>query len=472
MLKRLFSDTLIYTVPAIFSRSISFLLLPIYTRILSTSDYGLFDLIMIFGGLVNLTIPLEITQGIARFYADEKDDLKQKQLTASAFLFTVFCYCLFAVVCLLFSSSFSTLLFKENNQEAIFRIGIFYVCVNGLIYFIQNQLRWELRSKQHSILSVFISLFTAIGSVLLGYFLNWKLAGVILGTALANLLGLFYGVSSLRKSLNARINLNLLAQMLKFSAPLVPAGITVFISTYIDRIMINYFLSLNEVGIYSLGFRMASAVGLIMLGFQKALTPLIYSHYSEDDTPRQLAFIFRYFTAVSLLFFLAMAIFSKEILWLVTEPDYYPAASVIVFLVPAILFSNMYIFAPGISIAKKSYLIFYINLFGAVINVLLNWFFIPEFGFIGAAIATLMGHVCVFFAYVLWSQRFYRIPYDWSVIATCTGVALVVCTLGMTINLGLIWSIPLKGFLLLIALAFFVWVKLIQIDEIYRLVNR
>ena len=83
MLKRLFSDTLIYTVPAILSRSISFLLLPIYTRILSTSDYGIFDLIMVFGGFVNLTIPLEITQGIARFYADEKDELKQRQLTAS-----------------------------------------------------------------------------------------------------------------------------------------------------------------------------------------------------------------------------------------------------------------------------------------------------------------------------------------------------------------------------------------------------
>ena len=234
MLKKLFSDIYIYTLPTILSRGVSFLILPIYTRILSTSDYGILDLIMVFGNLVNLTVSLVISQGIARFYPDD-----------------------------------------------------------GLVYFLQSQLRWEFRSKQYAILSIVVSFSIAIGSVFLGYFLNWKLHGVLLGMLIAHLIGYIYGIIVLRESIDLRVDLDSLSQMLRFSIPLVPAGIAVFISTYVDRMMINHFLSLDEVGIYSIGIRLASITTLIIIGFQRALTPLIYSHYSEEDTPRHLALIFR-----------------------------------------------------------------------------------------------------------------------------------------------------------------------------------
>ena len=158
--------------------------------------------------------------------------------------------------------------------------------------------------------------------------------------------------------------------------------------------MINYYLSLEEVGLYGIGYRLASVSTLVLVGFQMALTPLVYKHYHEPETPHQLATIFRTFLAIAVVIFLILSLFADVALWILTTPAYYAASQVVVFLVPAILLSQMYIFAPGIGIAKKTHLFVWINAGGAILNIFFNWMLIPRVGYVGAGIATLMG-VCM-----------------------------------------------------------------------------
>ena len=75
---------------------------------------------------------------------------------------------------------------------------------------------------------------------------------------------------------------------------------------------------------------------------------------------------------------------------LLTTEAFYGGGIVVAYLVPAILLGNMYIFAPGISIAKKTKFIAYINVTGAALNIILNYFLIPKFGIVGAGTATLL----------------------------------------------------------------------------------
>jgi len=201
---------------------------------------------------------------------------------------------------------------------------------------------------------------------------------------------------------------------------------------YIDRIMINHFLSLSDVGLYGMAFRLAGVAGLVMVGFRGALTPLIYKHYKEVGTPKQLALIFRIFIAAALIAFLFLSLFSKEILALLTTESYYAAAPLVTILVPAVLLSNMYIFAPGIGIAKKTHFIVWINVAGAMLNIGLNWLFIPLWGLNGAAFATLLGYSCVFSAYMLFSQHYYFVPHNWKVLLA-----------GLVCILILAWGAPL-----------------------------
>ena len=68
MLRKLFNDSVIYTIPIFVSKSIGVLIIPIYTRILSVSEYGNLDLLLVIANLVNLVVAFEISQGVARFY--------------------------------------------------------------------------------------------------------------------------------------------------------------------------------------------------------------------------------------------------------------------------------------------------------------------------------------------------------------------------------------------------------------------
>ena len=449
MIRAFFRDSLIYTVPTLLSRGLLIFLVPLYTRVLSPIDYGAFDMLMVFGSLANLTIALEVSQGVARFYTAEEDQWKKVQYASTAFWFTLFCYTLFLIATILLAPLLSMFIIGRADLDTIFRLGMVYIWANGIFYLVQNQFRWELRSKQYAISSVLVTLTTASLAVTLTYCLRWGLFGVLLGMLGGALAGCFYGIFCLRSSFRRVFNKECLKEMLLFSAPLVPSGIAVFISHYIDRLMINHFLSLGDLGLYGIGFRLSSIVGLVMVGFQGALTPLIYTNYKLSDTPREIAVIFRAFLFFALMIFFGLAGFADEILRLLTTPDYYSAAGVVIFLVPAILMSNMYIFAPGIGIAKKTHLTLWINVGGAIANTCFNYFLIPLFGIQGAGAATLLGYVFVFSAYMHFSQKFYPVAHDWFVLGKATVAAVVCIIVARSLPFGMLPNLLLKVALIL-----------------------
>ena len=89
MIRPLFRDSVIYTVPTVISQGLAFFLIPLYTRVLSPADYGTLDMLMVSGNFVRLTVALEVSQGVARYYLDEKDHNRQVLYASTAFWFTL-----------------------------------------------------------------------------------------------------------------------------------------------------------------------------------------------------------------------------------------------------------------------------------------------------------------------------------------------------------------------------------------------
>ena len=423
MLKSFFKDSAIYTLPTLVSRGLSLILTPLYTRVLVPADYGSLDLFLVFASIVNLTIALEVSQGVARFFAAENNQDRKIAYASSAFWFTVSCYSVFAIL-MLFSSSYSAkFIMGKEGLARVFQVGVIYIWCNGVFHLVQNQFRWELRSKQYAIVSLLMALITAAVSIFLAYFHNWGLLGLLSGMVAGSLAATALGLWWLRNSFQFRFDFSSLKEMLAFSTPLVFSGIAVWVSMYIDRIMINHLLSIEDVGLYGIGHRLASIAGLAVVGFQSALTPLVFARYQNPDTPRQLEQIFRLFLTFSLIVFLGLTFFAHDILILMTTPAFYGGSVVVIFLVPAILLSNMYIFSPGISIAKKTYLIVWINVGGGLLNLILNYLFIFRMGLMGAGMATMLSYFVVFCAYTIIGQRFYFIPHNWLKIFTAVALA-------------------------------------------------
>src|SRR5262249_49435637 len=151
------------------------------------------------------------------------------------------------------------------GMESAFQIGMVYIWLNGIFYLVQNQFRWELRSTAYAVVALLMTLVTAVVAVTLAYGLSFGLVGILYGSATGAFVGCLAGLWRLRTSIRFRFASHSLREMLRFSVPLVPSGIAVFVSLYVDRLMINHFLSLDDVGLYGIGFRVASTVGLLMV---------------------------------------------------------------------------------------------------------------------------------------------------------------------------------------------------------------
>jgi len=425
-------------------------------------------LLTVFAGIINLTIALEVSQGVARFSAGEQDPERKVAYASTAFWFTLACYSFFAVPMLVLADSIAGWIMGQPGLETAFRLGIIHIWINGLYYLIQNQFRWELRSKEFAVISLLVPFITAAFSVWLAYWLRWGLEGLLIGMVIGSLLGLVAGVWRLRGSVRFQFDVIRLREMLAFSTPLVFSSVAVWVSFYIDRIMIKHFLTIEELGLYGIGYRLASVAGLVMVGFQGALTPLVYTHYREADTPLQLARIFRIFLVFALLAFLGLSLFANEILHIMTTPTFYGGADVVVYLIPAFFLAKMYIFAPGIGLSKRVHYLIWINSGGALLNIALNSALIPIMGITGAALATMLNYLSVFTAHMVLSQRLYHVPHQWRSILAAL---IVACALAWSVpKLPLLdserWGLNLVSLLAFFAIA--MTLGLVRIDELQK----
>ena len=456
MLASFFKDGAVYGLIKVVTSSSALLLLPLYTRTLTLEEYGTLDFLTISANLLYIIISLEIAQGFARCFCDSASSAEDKIRYASTTLwFTLTVYSLFLVIAFFFSAELSDYVFDSSKHEDVIQVAALAIWGQGIFSLVQNQLRYELRPKHYAIASLgFTLMLVAMVLVLLLVF-HLGVAGVFLAQLSGSLTGLALGVYFARKSYQYVFDWEKCKEMLRFSLPLVFSSVGVFFALYLDRIAIKSLMSMESLGVYAVGYRVATVVSLALVGFQMALTPLIYKNYQNESAPKDIEQIFRCFLALICPLILIATLFADDILALVATPVYADAYQVIFPLAMAFLLSNVYLFAPGVWIAKKTGWISGINVVVAGVNIALNFTLIPLLGIVGAAIATCLSALVGLFCYVLLGQSLYKIPYRWTpivlsfTILLLIGAPTMVVTEFWTLQPSL-WAFVVKLFVLIV----------------------
>jgi O-antigen/teichoic acid export membrane protein len=423
----------------------------LYTRVLSPADFGALDLFLAFVALAHLTVALEVGQGVARYVGGLAASDRRAVYASSALWFSVACYLLACGVLLLSPASVAERVMGAPGLSVAFRLGVVFVFVSGIATLVLQQFRWELRSREFALTSAAQAVITASVGFLLTYVLRLGIVGLIGGMLAGSVSSLVLGLWRLRGSFRLVVESAALLEMLRFSTPLVLSGIAVWVSLYADRLMIERMLSVESVGVYGIGYRIASVSGLLTIGAQSALTPLVYANERSPETPVQIARIFGWFLPLAATSCVALTLFAPELTALLATAAFDRAAGVIALLVPAVLLSNMYVFAPGIALAKRTRLVVWITVSGGVLNVLLNALLIPSAGILGAATATLVSSGAVLTVYIILGQRFYPIPHRWGWIGTLVLMTATFLYFGTARD----WGTSLSGTSRLLALTAF-----------------
>ena len=472
MFKQFLKDSLIYGFAGVLTRGISILLVPLYTRLLSPTSYGMVDILNVFGTVIGVTVALEISQAIARFYPASKDADARLGYSSTALWFTVGAYLVFLVACMLTAPTLSRSLLDSPDYSGIIRIAVLAIAASGVFRFVLGQLRWALRPALYSVVSVVSAITILLAAVLFVLVLRMGVRGVFYAMLAGNLVGAALALVLEREMYRLRFDWHRCREMLGYSLPLVPSSVGVFVSLYIDRIAIKELMSLGDLGVFGVGYRVASIVGFLMLGCQTALMPLIYTYYEREETRAHLARIFRYFVAFALLICLSLALFARDILGIFTTPAYYGAATVIPLLAPAVLLAGMSIFAPGLAIEKRTITIAAISFSVAALNTALNFSLIPILGIRGAALSTLLSAALGFTAYMMLSQRLYHVPHQWRLLGLASISTLVVGVLANGFAFGFWWGFLLRSTALAAIAFLFVQLGLISGNDIRRGLQR
>ena len=411
-LLRLLKDSLIYSLSGFTGSFISIFLIPIYTRIFSPDQYGIIDLITTANSFITLFLIMGLDSGVARYYIDSESD-EDKKLTASTGLFYSIFSSLFVILILIsLSRGFSAILLGKSVSSIFLTVALAVIPFNVLSSYCLNMMKWRFQPSLYAA--------TSIGQLLLQVSLTIYLVVLrrigILGIYIAQLVTTFiFSVIRFfltKSSYSLVFSFKRLKELVYYGAPLVPVSLSFYIMTYSDRYFLRSFSGLDEVGLYGIGYRLASLMGLLVMGFQHALGPFVLSTYKDTSAKETFSKIYDYAVIVICFAVLTLSQFSREILQVFTTPKYFGAYVVVPLIAASIVTRTLgSYFAFGIGIAKKNIHRAWGTGVAALINIALNLVLIPHFGMMGAATATTVSFLVLGIILMRISKRYYHIEH-------------------------------------------------------------
>lgn len=434
MIRQFFKDSFTYGLAGILSRGIQILLIPIYTRVFAPQEYGIIDWLTVIAALINLTVALEISQGVARYISEADTKYDKSAYASTSVLFTLAAYGLFAILCISFSSELALAVIGSEEYTYVIIAAVAAIALNGVYVLLQDLLRWQFKPFEYAVTSIVFSITAASVSIYLVLVPKLGISGIYYGQIAGAIVGMALSWFYSRDIFTLKFDRKRCKTMLVYSIPLVPSSMAVFANLYIDRIAIKEISGLSDLGIYGVGFRFASIMSLLLMGFQATITPLIFKNHKNPETPDNIARIFLYYLAITGSLIIFLSLFSSELLRVFATSEYYIAWSVIPVLAVALLVANSYIFSPGLFLAKKTKTIAFITVLCAIANFALNIVLIPVLGILGAAIASLLSATLLFALYISNSQKLYRVPYNWRKLGVFIAMAVIAVVVGYLIN--------------------------------------
>ena len=390
--KRLLSNTAILGAGTFASKVLVLLLMPFYTSILSTAEFGTADLI---SQTANLLIPLAavgICDGIFRFTLDSAEDKRTILSTGIAILLGGS-----ALMC-----GAAQLLHLFGALSSYVWLIILYVIAANLHLAFANFIRAEGRNLLFAVQGIVNTVLTVGLNILFLVAFDMSSVGYVLSVVVADLalsVGLFF-VAGIYKNISLKaIDKRVASDMLKFSIPYIPTTIMWLITSVSDRYIVTAYRSVAENGLYAAAYKLPTLLSLVSGVFIEAW------HFSAvkdaSDSERSSFFGQVYDNFMGFMFFCGACIIAgaKIFTRILLADSYFDSWRYVPILVIATVFSTLVSFLGSVYfLKKKSALSMLTAMAGAVTNIVLNLLLIPKWGAIGAAVATL---VCYLLVYII-----------------------------------------------------------------------
>ena len=398
---------------------IGIFLLPFYTRALTPEDYGILSSLSTFTLLFCAVIDIGLDSATSYYYLTRKNEKEKGQILFTLLILRLLTF-VPALLLSLFSTQISTALFGSTAYSWV----VFISCLTIPFSFLLSEQTYVYRYLRQPMKYNYVTIVQSVISIGLGVSLVVIMKYGIIGARLATLISTafilpFTFITFTYKQYVYKFSIHWAKKLIKFGYPLIGAAIATWIFQSSDRFFLLHYSDLKEIGWYSIGQTFSQPLLLLNTAVQMSFGVLFFKIYGQDPDPAKLNSKKMAIDSINLYMVAAitisvfLSVFSLELLSIVTTKEYLKGALAIPFLCFSMVCSQAYqTMGPGITLKEKNYHYTWITVATAILNIVLNFIFIPSMGFVGAALATVIS----FFAYWMIkfhiSQKYFRIDYQ------------------------------------------------------------
>ncbi|NDP28790.1 MAG: oligosaccharide flippase family protein [Flavobacterium sp.] len=415
-IKELFNHGLIYGLTSSLQNILGFVLLPILTVYYTPAEFGIYSIILLASALASAIFYFGASSALGRFYFDEDSDEYRKSIVSSAVIITIVGACILILLSVLLGKYLSVLLFDST----LYYLHIILAFSGASFGFLLNTMTLLLRYEKKSGLFMKVTLVGVginfgITYVLLTVF-HFGILAPLYGSLMSMCLSFIFLFGIKLPDLTLKLRSSHLRKIVLFGIQFSVSGLLFYLLDYVDRLIIKDLLPMADVGIYSLGSRIAVVINvLLIVPFSLIWAPIRMQYAANTNNQEFTVKVFSYLAIIGFTLVSMSILFGDDLMSLVfVNSKYAGAAKVFPLIMLALLFygfQNIVDF--GIYLHKKIYFYTVISLIGIAFNVVMNYWLIPYFGYMASAYVTFFTYFITTALIYLVSSRYHKMKLEW-----------------------------------------------------------
>ena len=428
-LRRLASTGAAYTAASIISKLIAVALLPLYTRFLTPADYGAAEVMFAAVVAISIVIRLGVIEALLRFYY--KTDEVPERVVSTSFASLFWAGTAAALVLMPFAGQISELLLGTPDAE-LARVAIAGLWVLTLSEYLLTLFRLDERARAFFVVTMLSVALTIPVTIVLVVPLDLGAIGLLLGsygTGAVIVLGL---IAYHHRRLSLLLDVSLFRRMMRFGLPTMPAELSLYSMSFVDRIIIARSLGLAEAGLYALAIKVSQAVNVLVRGFQLAFPPLAYSITDDDEARRAYSAVVTWFVVIMAGVVTAIWLTAPWIVRIFAAPEYFDAQEAVGPVAAGTALYALYmVLLVVLGRTGRTEFNFPATLAGVGTNIGLNLLLVPIWGIVGAGVSLIASYAVVLVLMYIFTQRLFPVPYEWIRLLKVIGSAAAMIAIGL-----------------------------------------
>ncbi|HCA43234.1 MAG TPA: hypothetical protein DEP28_08285 [Bacteroidetes bacterium] len=410
-IKSLSKDTLIYGTGTMVARFLNFLLVPFYTNFIPPAEYGVISNIFAYIAILNVFFSLGLESGFFRFSAFLEVGDKKENFSIPFFTVAINSLLLSSLIFFvpgLFAPIFSV---TEANYDLI-KYTALILFFDAIVLVPFANLRLNKKPVKFSVIKIINIVVNVLMNILLIVVFKFGIEAILISNLVASVITFIVLLPDIIPNIKLKFNRKLFDELIKFSLPYIPAGISANIIQVINRPLMLYLTDESTTGIFTANYKLGIIMMIFVTMFDFAWRPFFLNNAKDPEAKKLFSKVTTIFVVTGSLICLVTSVFLNDII-LIFGSSYRTGQYIVPVILLAYLFNGIYVnLMPGIYFKKKTKYLPYITGVAAIANVICNLLLIPHFNMMGAAISTLISYiimaVCLYFV----SQKYYKIDYE------------------------------------------------------------